>query len=91
MPILSLIPVYFILALLLPIIWVVGRAYWKSQGRRQVTCPETEQFAVIELDAKHAAFMHVLGNLNRRVQGCSRWPQRRACSQECLKQIGAAA
>jgi len=88
MSILSLIPVWFVLALLIPIVWAVSGAYRRAKGRRPVFCPEAGQTAVIELNRRDAALMHVLGNPVRRIESCSRWPESQDCGRECL--IGAA-
>jgi len=86
MSVLSLIPVFFVLALALPAAWALGRVYRRSRGERQISCPEAGQLATIAEDARHAVAMHALGETNRRVKSCSLWPERRACEQACLGQ-----
>jgi hypothetical protein len=66
------------------------RVYARFNGTRVITCPETKQAAAVEVDAKHAALSTPRGHLALRLQGCSRWPERQGCGQECLKQIEAA-
>jgi hypothetical protein len=68
----------------------VLRVYWKFKGTRVVTCPETRQAVAVEVDAGRAALTAARGNLSLRLQDCSRWPARRDCGQECLKQIESA-
>jgi hypothetical protein len=63
------------------------RAYFRLQGTRLVTCPETNRPAAVELDAEHAAEGAVFGNTHFRLSKCSRWPERRDCSQCCLEQV----
>lgn len=87
MSVLFLVPIWFILALLIPITWSVGKVYSRSRGRRIVTCPETNRAANIELDARHAVAMHVVGNPAQKVQDCSRWPEHQSCGRECLAQV----
>jgi len=87
MSVLFLVPVWFILVLLIPIAWSVGKVYNRSLGRRIVRCPETNRAANIELDARHAVAMHVVGNPVRKVQACSRWPEHQSCGRECLAQV----
>jgi len=87
MSILYLIPVWFFLGLLIPIVWSVSKAYNRTWGRRIVMCPETNRWANIELDARHAVKMHVMGNPARRIQRCSRWPERQSCGQGCMVQV----
>jgi hypothetical protein len=73
--------------------WVlrpVAGAYLKFRGTRLITCPETKAPAAVEVDARHAAATAALGRPSLRLQDCSRWPGRRGCGQECLKQVEAA-
>jgi hypothetical protein len=58
-------------------------AYLKWRGKRLITCPETGQCAAVEVDAGRA----VLGAPSLRLKECSRWPEKRDCGQECLRQI----
>ncbi|MGA3043842.1 MAG: hypothetical protein ABSF54_23965 [Bryobacteraceae bacterium] len=82
---LNLIPLFFVLALLAPAVWALGKIYRRSHGAREITCPEANRFATIELDARHAVAMHALGETDRRVKTCSLWPERQDCRQACLK------
>jgi hypothetical protein len=91
MSVLLLVPVWFILALLIPTAWSVAKVYSRSKGRRIVICPETNRAANIELDARHAVAMHVVGNLGQKVQECSRWPEHQSCGRGCLTQVAHAA
>lgn len=52
MSILYLIPIWFFLALLIPTIWSMSKAYKRTWGRRIVICPETNHWANIQLDAR---------------------------------------
>ena len=61
MPAVSLIPLFFVIALLAPAVWALGKVYRRSHGARQITCSEANHFATIELDARHAVAMHALG------------------------------
>ena len=91
MSVLWLVPVFFILALLVPLVWSLGGAYSRSRGPRTIVCPEINEGVTIQLDLRHALKMHVTGDLGGKVKECARWPQRKDCGQGCLKQIGAAA
>ena len=84
MPVLHLVPVWFVLALLIPIAVALGRRLPCSKGRRTVICPETGESALIVLDARHAAVMHAMGERPLRIQACSSWPERQACGRNCL-------
>lgn len=86
-PIVSLIPVFFVLAILVPLAWVLGGAYARFRPKLPVTCPESNQSAFVQVDAKHAAFLKITGNANHRLLVCSRWPERAGCGRECLRQV----
>jgi len=80
-----------ILVLALGYLTVRGlRSYFKLRGKRLVTCPETQKPAAVDLDAVHLARDAVFGAPPWRLSECSRWPERRGCGQECLRQIEAA-
>jgi len=66
------------------------RHYFKLRGKRLVTCPETQKPAAVDLDAIHLARDAAFGTPHLRLSECSRWPERKGCGQECLKQIEAA-
>jgi len=85
MSVLSLVPVFFVLALAMPAVWALGKVYRRSRASREVACPETGRLATIRLDARHAVRSYALGENGQRVQGCSLWPQRRGCQQACVK------
>jgi hypothetical protein len=86
--VLYFIPVWFALALLVPIAWVLRGAYRRYQGQQPVICPETSLAAAVQVSTGHAMAMAIAGNPILRLQDCSRWPERRACGQQCLRQIG---
>ncbi len=56
-------------------------------GTRLVTCPETEQWAVVEPNARQAALSSLFGIPKIRLDDCSRWPERHDCPQDCVWQI----
>jgi hypothetical protein len=68
----------------------LGNEFRKARGKRMVTCPETNRPAAVELDAPHVALASAFGHVDLRLSACSRWPERRGCGQECLRQIEAA-
>ena len=83
-------PVYFflsylVLALLIPICWVLMPVWRRARTARPVDCPDGSCSALVSLDAFYAAKMHALGNRGLRIKSCSEWPQRSACSQQCLR------
>lgn len=65
------------------------RVYFAFRGSSLVTCPETHQPAVVEVDAKSMGMQAILGSPCLRLSECSRWPMRENCGQDCLKQIEA--
>ena len=64
---------------------VFGVRYLRFRGTRVVTCPETEQPAAVKV-----ALAATFDEPHLRLKECTRWPERRNCGQECLKQIEAA-
>jgi hypothetical protein len=87
MPILMLVPVWFILALVIPTLWTVARHYRKLSGHRPVICPQTGLVTTIELNAGHAVAMGILGNPVQKVQSCLRWPAHQNCARQCVAQF----
>jgi len=65
------------------------RVYVKFRGTRLVTCPETHEAAVVEVSARSMAMQAILDEPCLMLSKCSRWPIRRGCGQDCLRQIEA--
>jgi hypothetical protein len=65
------------------------RVYFKFRGTRLVTCPETHKPAVVEVAARSMGMQAILDEPCLRLSECSRWPMRRGCGQDCLRQIEA--
>jgi hypothetical protein len=82
---------YLLLALLIPLGWALTPVWRKARLARQVNCPTAGHPAVVKLDAWFAVKMHTLGNEEKRVEGCSEWPECSHCHQECLVQLDNAA
>ena len=61
----------------------------RGLGSRLVTCPETKQPTIVDVaaGAKGIEGFPVLDRF--RIRECSRWPVRRDCGQDCLRQIEA--
>jgi hypothetical protein len=76
--------------ILLVVVPMMLAAYRRFRGARLVTCPETRQPAAVTVGAGYAALTGVLNNVELRLSGCSRWPERRECGQACLREIEAA-
>ncbi len=65
------------------------RVYFMFRGTRLVTCPETQEAAVVELAARSIGMQAILDEPCLRLSECTRWPMRRDCGQNCLAQIEA--
>jgi hypothetical protein len=87
MTILYLIPVWFFLGFSIPIIWSISKAYRGSKGPKEIVCPEISLPATIQLDVRDAVKMRLIGNPVRKIQTCSRWPERQNCDGRCLSQL----
>jgi hypothetical protein len=78
-----------IIVILTPAVLIISSAlsvYFKFRGTRLITCPETKNYAAVELDAKHAALISPFGTRRFRLSDCSRWPGRKECGQDCLRE-----
>jgi len=65
----------------------MARQLYRFHGTRLVRCPETNEFATVTVDAWHAATTSLFDDPHVRLSGCSRWPERMNCGQNCLCQI----
>ena len=81
---------YLILALLIPLVWSVGRVYARMHNPREVRCPSGNRLAGIAPDVRYAIKTHLLADCALRVHSCSLWPERRGCRQECVGPAGSA-
>lgn len=63
------------------------RVYLTLRGKRIVSCPETHHAAAVRVAAGKAALEAVAGNHELELCECSRWPERKNCPQDCLRQI----
>ncbi len=68
---------------------IFGRAYLKYRGDRLITCPENRRPAGVVVDTRRVLLTTLEGKRDLRLSSCSRWPERRDCGQECLRQIEA--
>jgi hypothetical protein len=81
----------FALLVALPSLAILFNAYMTAWGKRVITCPETKEPAAVDVNAAYAAVTTLRkGEPGFRVRDCSRWPERRGCGQECLREIEAA-
>jgi Protein of unknown function (DUF1761) len=73
------------LLMMFPTLW--GRAlYEEYEGSRVVICPENKRQVAVSIDAIHAAVTGLSKAPELRLSDCTRWPERRKCSQGCLPQ-----
>jgi hypothetical protein len=85
-----LIALLILIPVLYPVVRLTARVYRRYRGTRLITCPETRQPAAVEVDTAHAIATAIAGQELLRLKDCSRWPEKRNCGQECLRQIEAA-
>jgi hypothetical protein len=57
-------------------------AWLKWRGARLISCPENRRPAGVRLSVGRAMARQEL-----RLKDCSRWPEKKNCGQECLRQI----
>lgn len=77
-------------AVLLASVIAVAIAYVRMRGEHVVVCPETGRPAAVTLTAVGAALSTICEEPELYVAQCSRWPERRACSQMCTAQVAVA-
>lgn len=65
-------------------------AFLSYRGTRVVKCPENGNVAAVAVDAGHAAATAFRRQPELRLAACSRWPEKKGCGEECLRQIEAA-
>lgn len=65
--------------------------FFRYRGARFVTCPENQKREVVTVSAGEAAFSAAIGNPHLHLSECTRWPEMKGCTQDCLKQIEYAA
>ncbi len=72
------------------LVYAVARAlliYSRLRGDRLVVCPETKDYAVVEVDAAAAARKSFENKAWLHLRDCSRWDERGKCAEPCMKQI----
>ena len=62
-------------------------AFLRFRGKRLVVCPENQHAASVEVSKSRAALSTLLGEEKIQLNGCSRWPEKEGCGQECVAQI----
>ena len=68
----------------------IARSYWKLRGTRVVVCPETGEYAAVELATWRIAVRATFRQPPLELRDCSRWRDRPACAQACRGRIAAA-
>jgi hypothetical protein len=66
------------------------RVGFRYRDGRIVVCPETQRSAGVRVDVPYAMVTALIGEPKLRLAGCSRWPDRGSCGQQCLGQIQSA-
>lgn len=69
------------------VVYFLGRR--RAAGERVITCPETKTTEVVRVDAGHTAWTEMRGERDLRLEKCSRWPEKKDCGQDCLREIEA--
>jgi hypothetical protein len=66
------------------------RAGFRYRNGQIVVCPETSRPAGVRVDVPYAIATSLIGEPKLRLAGCSRWPERGSCGQQCLSQVQSA-
>lgn len=76
-----------VLLILLPLLLWRREIYTRYSGSRLVACPEDQQPAAVNIDARHAAMTGMTdGYPDVRLSNCTRWPEHSQCDRACLSQ-----
>lgn len=70
--------------LLLPFLLRRYEIFRRFSGSRLVACPENQQAAVVQIDARHAAESGIDGTPDVRLCDCTRWPEHAQCDRACM-------
>lgn len=76
-----------LMAALLPPLGLFLKRYRKLRGTRIVTCPETHRHVAVRANASRGAFDSLRGQKNIELAHCTRWPEKKDCGQECLREV----
>jgi hypothetical protein len=74
------------LLLLLPLLLRRYEILERFSGSRLVACPENQQAAVVQINARRAAESGIDGSPDVQFCECTRWPERAECGRECMRQ-----
>jgi hypothetical protein len=72
--------------LLLPFALRRSEILRRYSGSRLVACPKDQHTAAVNIDTRRAAETAIDGSPELRLSGCTLWPDRSQCAQECLSQ-----
>jgi hypothetical protein len=78
----GIIVAFGLIAVILP---AMVNAYYRYRGGVVVTCPQAHKPAELTLDSGRAALGAAFGKRLLRVTGCTLWPRKQACHDECLR------
>lgn len=75
---------------LLPVLYLVIRAYLRYRGQKLVLCPQTKTPAAVRVEPLRAALSGVLsGDPDLNLTSCSFGPDHPECAAQCLEQVAA--
>ena len=74
-------------ALVGAVAWHTVAAWRRFRGNRVIVCPDNHQVAAVQVDPVKAALTGIGHPPVFRLNECSRWPEKKGCGQECLRQI----
>jgi hypothetical protein len=73
------------LAVLYVLLPLVAETFRRFRGTRLLRCPVTGEEADVEVDAGRAALASAFGRVLVRIKGCTLWPERKDCAQDCAR------
>jgi hypothetical protein len=83
---LILIAIIVMLGLVYVVLPLVSHTYQRFRKRKVIICPETNGLAEITINARWAALTSAFRKPLLRVRGCTLWPKKKGCAEDCVKQ-----
>jgi len=59
--------------------------FHRYRHKKVLKCPETGDWAEVDIDAPRAALSSLFGKPILRVRSCTLWPKRKGCAEGCIR------
>jgi hypothetical protein len=82
---LLLIATLVVLAVIYNVLLFGFDAYRRFHNCKIVTCPDDHSLAEVRLRTVWALVTGIIGKSQLRVKNCTRWPRKKGCAENCVK------